>query len=238
MRPSSPVRRRRRGGRRVHRDRLLGRLGGRRIHLGGSALAVVLAHGDRTARRGARPGRTGGEGAGGAGLGSVPAGAWDLLVACNGADGWSFRVESGPDGGDTLARSDVPCGATERLSVTVPESGGLTVRAHRSGTAPEAVRRGDVPSTGTSRSCRRGSSRSRGPTSWADRRTRRDEGSGRPSQTGHAAKKPLPAVGPTRRTTRSTRLVAPVLVFVVRSSSTSSGFRVPSSCVVSATTAR
>ncbi|MDM7886073.1 hypothetical protein QUG92_13250 [Curtobacterium sp. RHCKG23] len=90
-------------------------------------------------------GGAGGEGAGGAGLGSVPAGAWDLLVACNGADGWSFRVESGPDGGDTLARSDVPCGATERLSVTVPESGGLTVRAHPLRTAPEAVRRGDVP---------------------------------------------------------------------------------------------
>lgn len=90
-------------------------------------------------------GGAGGVGSGGAVLEEVPPGEWDLLLACNGTDGWYFRFDSGPDGDEALGRTDVPCGATTRLSVTVPQSGGLSVRAHALSSAPDAVRRGDVP---------------------------------------------------------------------------------------------
>ncbi|PZF57827.1 hypothetical protein DEJ23_06735 [Curtobacterium sp. MCSS17_008] len=90
-------------------------------------------------------GGAGGAGSGGAVLQEVPAGDWDLLLACNGVDGWYFRFDSGPDGDETLARTDAPCGATTRLSVAVPPGGGLSIRAHSLSGASEAVRRGETP---------------------------------------------------------------------------------------------
>ena len=89
-------------------------------------------------------GGAGGSGAGAVTLEEVPAGDWDLLLACNGVDGEYFRATAGADVADVLGRTDAPCGATTRMSITVPEPGGLTIRVRALSDAPEAVRRGDV----------------------------------------------------------------------------------------------
>jgi len=89
-------------------------------------------------------GGAGGSGEGMVTLENVPAGDWDPLLACNGVDGKYFRATAGADVADVLGRTDAPCGATTRMSITVPEPGGLTLRARPLSDAPEAVRRGDV----------------------------------------------------------------------------------------------
>lgn len=76
----------------------------------------------------------------------VPGGDWDLLLACNGVDGKYFRATSGDDVATVFGRTDAPCGVTTRMAVTVPRTGGLTIRVRALSDAPEAVRRGDVTS--------------------------------------------------------------------------------------------
>jgi hypothetical protein len=44
-------------------------------------------------------GGTGGVGSGYVVEDDVPAGTWDVLLACDGADGWYFRFDSGADRG-------------------------------------------------------------------------------------------------------------------------------------------
>lgn len=90
-------------------------------------------------------GSSSGVGTGGAGT-ETPGGDWDILVACNGVDGKTIRVYTGPDARDQLVHVDVPCGIVTRLPVTVPRVGGLTVQVRTLPGASEAVRRGEVVS--------------------------------------------------------------------------------------------
>jgi hypothetical protein len=69
-------------------------------------------------------------------LGSIPSGEYDVLAVCTGTGTVHIAIKAPASSGRVLASSDIACGATLRLPVTVAATG-IVLEATNSGTSAQ-----------------------------------------------------------------------------------------------------